>query len=335
MVELATSKGKKIEVTNVGDMMHEKSKTLGYKIRPGTILDNPERTLDYLRRIVFEDIIRKKDYTENLIINTHGCFRWHKHLTKAFNYYHLTQLDPDLYITVTDTIYSIMGRLERKQWKGKNNLLELSMWRNEEEFITKTFARIQGKPHYLVCKNDPPETMYKLVFERNVKKTYLSFPVSASPKASLKKVEEVRDRLRNHLVVFYPLAIQDASWLTRATALEKKKKRKIEIPFIDTDDSQRKLTRPIDAFKNAAIYLKDHTISRDYSLISQSDFVAVYYYDPDLSSPGVEREIRFARQNGKDVYMYYPRSDMSPFREMDITKHFLKEENFMDFLINI
>jgi len=67
-------------------------------------------------------------------------------------------------------------------------------------------------------------------------------------------------------------------------------------------------------------------------MISQSDFVTVYYYDPRINSPGVQREIRYAKENGKNVYVYYPKKEMSPFLEKDITKHFSDKKDFLRFL---
>jgi len=332
VTKIAGSKGKKLVGVHIGDKMYEKSDELGYPISNGTILDTSERHLDYLRGLVFEEIIRMKETAKNILINTHACFRWHKHLTKAFDYYYLSRLNPDLYITLTDTIYSIFGRLQESQWKGRNDLAELLAWRDEEEFVTKTFARIQRKPNFLVATSEPPETLYNLIFNSKMKKGYLSYPISAAEKEALEEVEKIRDDLRKHLVIFDPMAIRDMDWLTMALALKKKGEKSISIPFRDSGGSDKAVEVPIEELETVSIYLKDQTISRDYTLISQSDFVAVYYYNPDLPSPGVEREIRYAKDNGKPVYLYYPRDTMSPFRELDIAKHFQNPDDFASFL---
>lgn len=326
---------KKVELVDVGAKMYAKSMDLSYPIEEGKILDVSERNLDYLRAIVFEDIISAKKVTENMIINTHACFRWNKYITKAFDYYYLTKLNPDMYLTVTDTIYSIYGRLEGTQWKGRNSLWELLAWRDEEEHITKTFAMIQGKKHFTVCWEDPPETMYKIIFQPNVKKTYLSYPISAGTSEAMKEVGEFRDTLRKNLVVFDPLAIKDIEWLTAGLALKKQRKTEIEIPFIDDDGKKKEAVFRIEDLEKVAGYLRDQTISRDYSMISQSDFVTVYYYDPSMSSPGVQREIRYAKEIGKDVYIYYPKKEMSPFLEKDIAQHFMKKEELVKFLSSL
>jgi adenylate kinase len=330
---LECCKPQKVKLINTGERMYTKSSELGYKISEGKILDCSERDLDYLRAIVYEDILREKDDTETMIINTHACFRWNKYITKAFDYYYLTKLDPDLYITITDTIYSIYGRLESTEWKGRNALWELLAWRDEEEHITKTFAMIQKKPHYTISRNEPPETLYNIIFT-DVKKTYLSYPISADDIKAIEKVKKFRDSLRKKIVVFDPLAIKDIEWFTAALAEKKQGKTTIEIPFKDDDGKNQTTIFNIENLEEVGEYLKDQTISRDYDLISQSDFITVFYGNPEITSPGVQREIRYAKENGKDVYIYYPKKEMSPFLEKDISEHFLEPEKLEKFLIS-
>ena len=334
MLEYAKSKGRNAELINIGERMYEKSKSLGYPIAEGKILDLSEKDLDYLRAIVFEDICREKDKHENIIINTHAIFRWNKYITKAFDYYYLTKLNPDIYITITDTIYSIYGMLEKTQWKGRNALWELLAWRDEEEHITKTFAMIQKKKHFVICREDPPETIYNIIFEPNVKKTYLSYPISAGDSVALQKVREFRDTLRKNMVVFDPLAIKDIEWLTVALAERKQGKSTIEIPFTNDQGMEGKTVFNIDDLEKVEEYIKDQTIIRDYNMISQSDFVTSYYYDPNINSPGVQREIKYAKENGKEVFIYYPKKEMSPFLEKDISEQFLDDTELLQFLIS-
>jgi adenylate kinase len=327
--ELASKQKKDLLVIHIGEKMYEKSEELGYSIPEGTILDTSERQLDYLRGLVFEDILRLKN--ENVLVDTHACFRWHKHLTKAFDYYYLSKLNPDLYITVTDTIYSIYGRLQKNHWKNRNNLAELLFWRDEETFVTKTFAKIQKKPHFLVARDEPPQTLYNLIFRPEMKKAYLSYPISAAEPHKIKRVQEIRDELRKHLVVFDPMSIKDVDWLTLALTKKKKGKKTYSIPFADNDGSKKGININLNELENVSVCLKDQTIARDYELIKQSDCVAVYYYNPNLPSPGVEREIRFAKDSGKPVTLYLPAKAMSPFRELDIARHFKKPKDFINY----
>lgn len=164
-----------------------------------------------------------------------------------------------------------------------------------------------------------------------MKKIYLSYPISAAEPRKVKKVQEVRDELRKHLIVFDPMSIKDVDWLTVALSRKNRGQKTYSIPFTDNDDLQKDIKVDLNELKEVSVCLEDQTIARDYDLISQSDYVAVYYYDPSLPSPGVEREIRFAKDSGKPVILYLPAKTMSPFRKLDIAEHFKKPKDFIDY----
>ena len=331
MVNLAQKKGFDIQIKNVGQMMYEKAEEGGYPISEGKILDLPAFTLRSLRWSVFEDILRTIDDAKHTIIDTHACFRWKKFVFNGFDYSYLSKLKPDIYFNVMDTIYSIKGRLElQKGWQGKHSLLELLIWRDEEAVLTRTFAEIQNKEFYHLFYDDPPESMFQIAFQSEVKKAYLSYPISFATPEQIQGVEVFRDTLRKKIVIFDPLGNRDMSWQTAAAALKKQGETEIEIPFRH-GDVERTVIVPIEEIFEANDYLMDQTVNIDFMLIDQSDFIVVNYYDPDIHSPGVNNEMQYARSNGKDVYIYWPESRMSPFLERNITKHFKTHEELLDF----
>jgi len=115
-------------------------------------------------------------------------------------------------------------------------------------------------------------------------------------------------------------------------AEKKQGKETIDIPFKDDNGNEAAVTFNIKNLEAVEDYLKDQTINRDYNMSSQSDFVTVFYHDPTINSPGGQREIRYSKENGKNVYFYYPKKEMSPFLEKDITEHFLGSKELIDFL---
>lgn len=331
VVDLARKKGFDIQIKNVGQMMYEKAEEGGYPISEGKILDLPAFTLRSLRWSVFEDILRTIDDAEHTIIDTHACFRWKKFVFDGFDYSYLSKLKPDIYFNIMDTIYSIKGRLElQKGWQGKHSLLELLIWRDEEAVLTRTFAEIQNKKFYHLFYDDPPESMFQIAFQNEVKKAYLSYPISFATPEQIQGVEVFRDALRKKIVIFDPLGNRDMSWQTAAAALKKQGEKEIEIPF-RYGDVERTVIVPIEEIFEANEYLMDQTVNIDFMLIDQSDFIVVNYYDPDIHSPGVNNEMQYARSNGKDVYIYWPESRMSPFLERNITKHFKTQKELLDF----
>ena len=68
--KLADRRGKELLEVRIGDLMYKKSEELGYSIPNGSILNISERNLDYLRAAVFEEVIKLKKDTPNLVINT-------------------------------------------------------------------------------------------------------------------------------------------------------------------------------------------------------------------------------------------------------------------------
>jgi hypothetical protein len=332
MRDLARKKGIDLQIKNVGQMMYEKAEEGGFPIEEGKILDLPQFTLRSLRWSVFEDILRTIDDAEHTIIDTHACFRWKKYIFDGFDYSYLSKLNPDIYFNVMDTIFSIKGRLElQKGWRGKHSVLELLIWRDEDMALTRTFAEVQNRSFYLLFYADPPESMYRIAFERDIKKAYLSYPISFATPEQVKEVEAFRDELRKEIVIYDPLSIRDISWQTAAQILEKQGKEEIAIPF-NMDGREEQVQVSIQEIREARDFLLDQTVNTDFTLIDQSDFIIVDYYDPDIHSPGVNSEMQYAHDNGKDVYIYWPESKMSPFLERNITRHFTTQEDLIEFI---
>ena len=332
MEDFARKKGIDLQVKNVGQMMYQKAEEGGFPIEEGKILDLPQFTLRSLRWSVFEDILRTIDDAEHTLIETHACFRWKKYIFDGFDYSYLSKLNPDIYFNVMDTVFSIKGRLEiQKGWRGKHSILELLIWRDEDMALTRTFAEVQNRDFYLLFYSDPPESMFQIAFERNVKKAYLSYPISHATPEQVKEVEAFRDELRKEIVIFDPLSIRDISMQSAAQALEKQGKSEIAIPFT-VDGREEQVQISIQEIFEARDFLMDQTVNIDFKMIDQSDFIVVDYYDPSIHSPGVNSEMQYAHDNGKDVYIYWPESKMSPFLERNITQHFTTQEDLIEFI---
>ena len=309
--ELARKAGISLEVCNVGEMMLDKAQHIGSPVSREKILDLPSSSLEWLRGSVFEEIVRKAASHENTIIATHTCFRWKKFLSPAFDTYYLSQLDPDLYVTIIDDYDAIQQRLEATdQWRGRLQLWEILVWRDEEVIITQILARNFRKPHYVIARQEPPEILFDLMFRPERKRAYLSYPITAIEKEQpeqLDKVMEFLAELRKYLTVFNPLAMSE---LERARRL------------LEGND------------KGAALeimsILDDQTVARDYQSIDQSDMVIVYYPVKE-PSPGVLSELIYGYSHDKEVYMVFP-YEISPFLQYYCTEIFQTGEELIDYL---
>ncbi len=309
--ELADKADVDLEVCNVGDMMLQRAGEMGSPVSREKILDLPPSTLGWLRGTVFEEIVRKTDRHENMIIATHTCFRWKKFLSPAFDTYYLRQLDPDFYVTITDDYDAIRRRLEETdQWRGRLQLWEILAWRDEESLITKILAQNFRKPYYLIAREEPPDILFDLMFRPARKKAYLSYPITAIEKdqpEGLEEVQEFLEKLRKYLTVFDPLAMKELEYARRL--------------YEQQDDE---ITPDI------MRTLEDHTVARDYQFIDQSDMVIVYYPVKE-PSPGVLSELIYGFSHDKEVYMVFP-YDISPFLQFYCTKIFGTGEELIDYL---
>jgi len=309
--QLARKAGISLEVCNVGHMMLDKAQHIGSPVSREKILDLPSSSLEWLRGTVFEEIVRKAASHENTIIATHMCFRWKKFLSPAFDTYYLSQLDPDLYVTIIDDYDAIQQRLEATdQWRGRLQLWEILVWRDEEVIITQILAQNFRKPHYVIARQEPPEILFDLMFRPERKRAYLSYPITAIEKEEPEQLDKVMDfltELRKYLTVFNPLAMTE---LERARRL------------LEGNDKGTAL--------EIMSILDDQTVARDYQSIDQSDMVIVYYPVKE-PSPGVLSELIHGYSHDKEVYMVFP-YEISPFLQYYCTKIFQTGEELIDYL---
>ena len=177
--DYAAGKGKEVLLCNVGDMMYAEAPD----IAPGKILDIPLKRLHSLRRSVFKDIIAKAKKAPNLIVNTHATFRWRHGLFPAVDFDQMRQLNADMYICLIDGVAALHGRLISEH-PSEHTLKDLIVWREEEIICTEMLCKgiNEETPFYCLARGgaeETVETFYRLLFEPQIKRAYLSFPMTA------------------------------------------------------------------------------------------------------------------------------------------------------------
>jgi len=328
--ECCRKAGKQLKVFNTGEMMFETARTLGFEIWEEKILDLSTSTLNYLRAAVFERILGEVDKYENIVINSHACFRWKKYLLQALDFHYLRELNPDLYVTIVDTVHATKARLESSaQWRGRMRAKDLIVWRDEEVFLTRAIAEFQKKPFYIIPYREPPETLYRLMFEK-VKKAYLSYPITyVREREKMGRKDTLRDELRESgLVVFDPDELDDLSLLT----LYKKAKEMGESSF-QYELEGGAATFSLSEVEEVMEDIRDQTVVKDFQLIDQCDFLVVYYFLPIMSA-GVLSEMFYGFTNNKHVYVVFEGPE-SPFFKYYSTKIFRSEEELFDYFRRI
>jgi len=337
--------GGKLTIRDVGELMFRKSEDLGIEIPEGKLLDLDHFALNYLRAITFEELLSEAEAYRgcgeddpDLIVSTHTCFRWKKHLLPGFNFYYLNTLSPDVYVTVVDNVHHVKARLEaRPHWRGRLTLKDILIWRDEEVFMTRMLAEYQNKPFYIIPSKEDPKVLYDIIYsvekrkkrgERPALKAYLSYPITHAKGSEdkFKMKEEFKERLREAgVVVFDPMSIEEVNLVDMVEEAKREGR-----GYVRVECEGRAIDIPLKEVEEAADDILDQTVVRDYNLIDQSDAVIVYYF-ATVMSPGVLSELNYGFTHNKEVYAVFP-YEVSPFFQYYTTKIFKSPDELLEFL---
>ncbi len=302
---IAESKGKEVFLCNVGDMMYSEATD----IAPGKILDIPMKRLSSLRRSIFKDIIAKAGNCANLIVNTHATFRWRHGLFPAVDFDQMRQLGANMYVCLIDGVAALHSRL--KEHSTRHSLKDLIVWREEEIIGTEMLCKgIDEKVPFLCLarggEEETAETFYKLVFERQTKKAYLSFPMTAVTELETvkKEIDEFRHLMKKYFTCFDPGDLEESHLPYYAQKAAQKGLDFVEVPaFGQTVRLDLQQIRQIERDINSQTY------ARDFMLIDQADMIISFIPTlPDgraAISSGVERELQHAHEAAKEVYVIW------------------------------
>ncbi len=306
VVDLAGQHGNDVVLHNVGDLMYAESPD----IPAGKILDISLKRLHSLRRSVFKDIIAQMSQAPHHIINTHATFRWRHGLFPAVDFYQMRQLNADMYICLIDGVTTMHQRLlEHKA--VEHTLKDLIVWREEEIISTEMLCRgIDDKmPFYCLARGHErvtTETFYRMVFEPNAKKAYLSFPMTAVAELDsvLAEIQQFRSRMQELFVCFDPGDLEEACLPVQAQRAKQQGQDHIEVNV-----SGRAIRLNADEVCQIERDINSQIYARDFLLIDQADMIVSFIPAlPDgraAISSGVERELQHAHEAAKEVYVIW------------------------------
>ena len=150
-------------------------------------------------------------------VSTHACFMRRGRLQPGMDMAPLKQLlEPmvDMYVTVIDGCVPVYGRQQQhSEWRGHLSLAEIAIWRDFETSLTQMLAGYEGKPFYLIARQEPPEALLRLCATPREKTIYLAYPITAILEESPGLIDSalaVGEQLRQAgFVVFNPLSVED------------------------------------------------------------------------------------------------------------------------------
>jgi len=333
---LAGERSREAILCNVGDMMYAEAPD----ISPGRILDISLKRLGGLRRSVFKDIIARSKKAECVIVNTHATFRWHHGLFPAFDFDQMRQLDADMYVCLVDGVDSLHVRLAGKG-PQHHRLKDLLVWREEEILATQMMRQGVNEDafYYILARGGGAgtvETFYRLVFEGERKKAYLSFPMThvVGKAAVIEEIDKFREAMRGAFICFDPGDLEEAYLPYHA-----KKSAGEGLDYVEVVVLGKKVKFSLREVADIESDINSQIYARDFALIDQSDMIISFIPRLDdgsaAVSSGVERELQHAHEAAKEVYVIWPaRVSPSVFVTQTATKVFENTAQAMRFFVD-
>jgi adenylate kinase len=320
----AKKAGHDLEVLHVGKMMYREAPD----VPPGRILNLPITRLNTLRRGVFKEIQRISAEHEHVLVNTHATFRWRHGLFAAFDFDQIKEFNADLYLTILDNAESVHQRLTREH-DIDHSLKDIMVWREEELLATEVLANaIRGYGHFFMMSRGrnvlTTRTIYRLMFEPEKKKVYLSFPMShvMDLPDTLAEIDRFKGAINEHFITFDPADVDEFVLHTAAVKALQDGHTTIEVNAADGP-----ITLKTADVAQISGDIMGQIYARDFKMIDQSDMIISLVPElpsgkPGLSS-GVERELHHAFEGGKEVYVVWAcRAVPSPFITETATRVF-------------
>ncbi len=331
--KIALQNGIDLHVCHVGDMMYAEAPD----VPPGRILNLPITRLNSLRRAVFKEILRFAERHEHVIVNTHATFRWRHGLFAAFDIDQIKAFNADIYITLLDNVENVHHRLLRDH-EISHSLKDIMVWREEELLATEILANItRGYGHFYMigrgANGSTARTVYRLMLRPDMKKVYLSFPMShvMDLPQTLAEIEAFKRELNEHFTCFDPGDVDEYMLQTRALAALQDGVKTIEVTT-----SEGTISLNCADVAHCAGDIAGQIYARDFKMIDQSDLIISYVPQmpsgkPGISS-GVERELQHAFEGGKEVYVVWACSATpSPFITQTATRVFANTQQAVEF----
>ena len=321
---IAQERGQDLHVCHVGQMMYKEAPD----VPAGRILNLPINRLNTLRRAVFKEILRTADQHEHVLVNTHATFRWRHGLFAAFDFDQLKTFNADLYITMLDNAENVHQRLLRDH-DLDHSLKDIMVWREEELLATEIIANItRGFGHFFMISRGrtvpTTETIYRLMFERDKRKVYLSFPMShvMDLPNTLAEIDAFKATINENFICFDPADVDE--FMLHKLALQAMEQGSTTIQVRAADGPITLKTQDVAQISGDIL---GQIYARDFKMIDQSDMIISLVPElpngkPALSS-GVERELHHAFEAGKEVYVVWTCKGMpSPFITETATRVF-------------
>jgi adenylate kinase len=278
---------------------------------------------------------------KNAFLLAHGVYFRNKAFRSIIDLDLIRKFRPTIILTLIDDAYDVVARITKKEqaegtgsscsfaeaieWRTVETMLADLISRNlflPKEFTNYVFGKnprpefeelanrletVTGEriPNFVVARKHPPNTAYRLLFERWRLVTYASYPIS-STRQDDKAVEQInafRSELQANLTMYDPVTIDEYP-ITRA-----------DPPVIKRWPIDVVISNPngiaqmsYDKFKELDQDILTNIESRDFRLVDQSDCLVAYrpfYGARESPAGGVDREMSQSLNGGKPIFVVH------------------------------
>jgi len=296
--------------------------------------------------LVFNEVKQERQ-RRDVYIAMHGALiRRDYGVRSAIAFEKVALLEPDAIITLIDDVFANWHHTERRvangqYQKGRPTLSQLLIGRRHEilisdlvvNFLEDKFGRPR-KPHYVLALRHSVETLGRLLYSKNPKRVYVSFPISTPRKRqeqgdsnAMNKVNSLLQealefqKRRKNLVLFLPVTMDEmlvtelagtiSSEPAEEDTVELTLSRRWPIPEVVGPTLRNEATMPT-AIKmpaqqvvSIAGLIDDEIRTHDFRMIDQSQKVLVLsQYCEKEKSRGVSTEIAYAVTSLRKVEAY-------------------------------
>lgn len=284
----------RIEVHNVGHEIMRLVRESGMSLESGNILNAPKDTLTALRVAAFERIHQSLTGDQKIhLVDVHATFLMRSGLKEGLSFNEVKRFSPDLILTIIQGPQQIHRQLRRHPGKYLHlTISDIVKWQEFEVYVTNMMARILGVRHFVVAESQI-ESLKSILLELDCKPpVYASYPMTHLPEEERPKIRRFVEFLNERFTVFDPAAIDSSHDLA---------------PHFTEEDKRA---------------ISNHTIVRDLEwMIGINSDKVVAYLPQIVFSSGMNDELRFGHETGKETYIVLEHHDpmsyplLSPFTE--------------------
>ena len=343
MIKIANSKEKEVNYYHIFDYIVQKAKESAFRIHKLNVLDmfmtRPDRIRTF-RMAAIDDIVEKISNKQGVhIVSTPYHFEWKGASLEGLSDREIEKLNPDIFMVIIDDVARVKERLKQDaQWREHEFTFgEIARWRREEINGIWDLAHSFTPPRevFILAIEHNPRVFYDLIFEREKKKVYLSYPITGITPGIIEQERYFKQKISDYYVVFDPLTIHDWAIVVHWKTLRDSPKGLPSFFKCKIDYESASIEYECNS-KEVEFAIKDmrrQIVDRDYKLIDSSEYVIVYHPVKSISA-GVICEMVHAKGSGKMVYAMYP-FEPSPFFEYHANRIFKNEAEFTNFLQKI